>query len=273
MKCFPNEWRALIHNFVSGGSVSIKVNDDIDPYFQTKKGLRQGDTLSSLLFNIVANMLAIMMERAKAEGQIEVVLPYLVDGRLSIFQYADDIIHFMEHDIDKARNLKPILAAFEQLLGLNINFHKSELFCFGEALDASSQYTDLFGCGQGQFPIWYLGILIHYQRLTIAEWKQVEERLQRCLSSWKGKLMYLGVRLALINSVLTNMVLYMLSFFLIPKGVLNKIHYYLSRFFWQGDSEKKKYQLVKWSMVCRPKDQGGLGAHDIQVKNSSLLGK
>jgi hypothetical protein len=39
------------------------------------------------------------------------------------------------------------------------------------------KYTELFGCGQGQFPIRYLGIPIHYQRLTIAEWKIVEERL------------------------------------------------------------------------------------------------
>jgi hypothetical protein len=69
------------------------------------------------------------------------------------------------------------------------------------------------------------------------------------------------------------MVLYMISFFLLPKGVLNKLNYYHSRFFWQGDSEKKKYRLVKWSVVCRPKDQGGLGVHDLQVRNTALLGK
>jgi hypothetical protein len=39
----------------------------------------------------------------------------------------------MDHDIEKARNLKLILSVFEQLSGLKINFHKSELFCFGEA--------------------------------------------------------------------------------------------------------------------------------------------
>jgi hypothetical protein len=39
----------------------------------------------------------------------------------------------MEHDLEKAWNLKLILVAFEQLSGLKINFHKSELFCFGEA--------------------------------------------------------------------------------------------------------------------------------------------
>jgi hypothetical protein len=65
----------------------------------------------------------------------------------------------------------------------------------------------------------------------------------------------------------------MISCFLLPKGVLHKLDYYRSRFFWQGDSEKKKYRLVKWNVVCRPKDQGGLGIHDLEVKNSALLGK
>jgi hypothetical protein len=53
----------------------------------------------------------------------------------------------MEHDLDKAQNLKLILAAFEQLSGLKINFYKSELFCFGGAQDSVATYTELFGCG------------------------------------------------------------------------------------------------------------------------------
>ena len=95
MKGFSKEWCALIENFVSGGSVAIKVNDDTGKYFQTKKGLRQGDPLSPILFNIVADMLAILVERAKSEGKIEGVIPHLVDGGLSILQYADYTILFM----------------------------------------------------------------------------------------------------------------------------------------------------------------------------------
>jgi hypothetical protein len=102
MKGFLAEWHSLIDSFMSGGSVAIKVNDDIGKYFQTLKGLRQGDPLSSMLFNIVADMLAIMIERAKNDGLIEGVIPHLVDGGLSILQYADDTILFMEHDLEKA---------------------------------------------------------------------------------------------------------------------------------------------------------------------------
>jgi hypothetical protein len=179
------------------------------------------------------------------------VIPHLVDGGLPILQYVNGTILFMMHNLEKARNLKLYLAALEQLLGPKINFHKSEMFGFSEAQDIASQYAGLFGCQKGQFPIWYLGIPIHYRRLIYFEWIINTERPLKRLSSWKSKLALEG-RLVLINSVLTKMVLYMISFFLLPKGVFHKINYYRSRFFWQEDNEKKKYQMVKWSVVCRP---------------------
>jgi hypothetical protein len=62
---------ALINDFVSRGSVAIRVNDDTGHYFQIRKGLCQGDPLSAMLFNIVANILAISIECAKFDGPIE----------------------------------------------------------------------------------------------------------------------------------------------------------------------------------------------------------
>jgi hypothetical protein len=41
----------------------------------------------------------------------------------------------MEHDMEKVRKLKLILSCLEQLSDLKINFHKIQLFCFGEARD------------------------------------------------------------------------------------------------------------------------------------------
>jgi hypothetical protein len=43
-----------------------------------------------------------MIERAKTDGLIEGVIPHLVDGGLSILQYVDDTILFMEHNLEKA---------------------------------------------------------------------------------------------------------------------------------------------------------------------------
>jgi hypothetical protein len=92
MKGFSHKWCDLVKKFVEGGSVGIRVNDDIGHYFQTRKGLRQGDPLSPILFNIVADMLAILIARAKEVGKIGGLVPLLVEGGVSILRYADDTI-------------------------------------------------------------------------------------------------------------------------------------------------------------------------------------
>jgi hypothetical protein len=71
----------------------------------------------------------------------------------------------MDHDRDKARNTKLLLYAFEQALGLKINFHKSELFCIGLGQGNIDHYIDLFGYKVGSFQINCLGIPIHHRKL------------------------------------------------------------------------------------------------------------
>jgi hypothetical protein len=65
----------------------------------------------------------------------------------------------------------------------------------------------------------------------------------------------------------------MLSFFEVPKGFLQKLDYYRSLFFWQSDGHKKKYRLARWSVLCMPKDLGGLGIQNLEIQNKCLLSK
>ena len=57
------------------------------------------------------DMFAIILARAKEDGQVKGVVPNLIDGGFSILQYADDTIIFMDHDIEQAKNLKLLLCA------------------------------------------------------------------------------------------------------------------------------------------------------------------
>jgi hypothetical protein len=51
------------------------VNDDIGHYFQTWYDLRQGDPLLPMLFNIVADLLAILIAMENENGQVGGLIP------------------------------------------------------------------------------------------------------------------------------------------------------------------------------------------------------
>jgi hypothetical protein len=108
--------------------------------------------------------------------------------------------------------MKLILCIFEQLLGLKINFHKSEILCYGKAKEMEEDYRILFSCEVGSLPFRYLGILIHFRKLRNGEWKPVSDRFEKMLSSWIGKLLSYGDHLILISWVHKSPPMFMISF-------------------------------------------------------------
>ena len=60
-------------------------------------------------------MLAVIIARAREDGQIHGVVPHLIEDGLSILQYAYDNILFLDHDIAQAMNMRSLLCTSEQL--------------------------------------------------------------------------------------------------------------------------------------------------------------
>jgi hypothetical protein len=59
----------------------------------------------------------------------------------------------------------------------------------------------------------------------------------------------------------------MLSFFLKFHRVFGKGLIFLDPgFFLQSDGHKNKYRLTKWNVICRPKNQGGLGIEVLELR-------
>ena len=110
-------------------------------------------------------------------------------------------------------------------------------------------------------------------RLCNSDWNWAEEKMEKKLSVWKGRNISYGGRLILITSSLSNIPLYMISLFELPKGPRKKMNFFMKRMLWQEEEGVKKYHLVKWEDVCRPKEMGGLGILDLDIMNICLLCK
>jgi hypothetical protein len=93
------------------------------------------------------------------------------------------------------------------------------------------------------------------------------------LRCWQGKLMPIGERLILIETSMNSIPLYMMSFYPLPKGTKKRMDFFMARFLWGEDQGIRKYHLVKWSVVCSPKECGGLGVKDLECMIVALLCK
>jgi hypothetical protein len=58
-----------------------------------------------MLFNIVADLLAILIALENGNGQVGGLIPHLVEEVVSILQSVDDTNLFMEHDLQKPINM------------------------------------------------------------------------------------------------------------------------------------------------------------------------
>lgn len=70
------------------------INDENSTFFKPGKGLRQGDPLSPLLFNLVADVFSRMLMKAARANLISGLLPQVESGGIISLQYAADTLLF-----------------------------------------------------------------------------------------------------------------------------------------------------------------------------------
>jgi hypothetical protein len=91
MKWFSLGLNDLLMNTINRGKVAVRVNDDIGPYFCTHQGLRRGDLLSPLLFDLVVDVLAVMSKRVANSGILKGLVSRLVEigkaGQAGVYSY------------------------------------------------------------------------------------------------------------------------------------------------------------------------------------------
>ena len=251
----------------------MKLNDEMGEYFQSAKGVRQGDPLSPFLFNLAADCLTKMVLNAQENGLFKGLASDLVEHGVAILQYADDTILCFEDNPREVLNIKLLLYLFEIMSGLKINFLKSEIFSVGADDDTVRKYSEMFNCDIGSFPIKYLGVPVSYTGLKSCDWMFVDDKFVSHGESWISETLSSGGRLIKVNAVLSHIPSYYMSMFLINKSTLEKWDKPRRKFFWHRNGNKKGYHMVKWGRICRSKNKGGLGVKDLRKQNISLLTK
>lgn len=99
----------------------------------------------------------------------------------------------------------------------------------------------------------YLGLPVEKKRIRNKNCKLPEDRMEKKCSNWQGRLLASAGRVTLIQSSLTGIPYFMMSFYGLPVGVSKRMDYFRARLLCQEEEDKRKYHLVKWSEVCNQK--------------------
>jgi hypothetical protein len=92
--------------------------------FHCKRGVRQGDPLSPLLFVLAAELLQLVVNKAFHDNFLAAPIPQ-DHPDFPIVQYADDTILMMQADSSQIHHLKGLLQVFSDSTGLKVNYSKS----------------------------------------------------------------------------------------------------------------------------------------------------
>uniref|UniRef100_A0A452XNX0 Reverse transcriptase domain-containing protein n=1 Tax=Aegilops tauschii subsp. strangulata TaxID=200361 RepID=A0A452XNX0_AEGTS len=181
-----------------------------------------------------------MIRNAQKNKLIVGLAPDLIPDGVAVLQYADDTIICMDHDVDKAVNLKLLLYMFEMMSGLKVNFQRSEILTVGGDENIIREYAELFNCDIGSFPIKYLGMTVSYTNLRNSNWEFIIVKYLKRFEAWIGNAASMGGRLTLLDYVLTQLSIFHMSMWLMNKTFIEKLDKHRRRFFWQGCNKKRE---------------------------------
>lgn len=101
-------------------------------------------------------------------------------------------------------------------------------------------------------------------------WEPLIIKMQDMVKKWTFKSLNLASRLVLTKVVLQAIPKFMLLVLPMSKGVLQKFSTIQRDFVWGKEETRKKWALVSWEKICKPKNQGGLRLDDLEILNRAL---
>ncbi|WOH11192.1 hypothetical protein DCAR_0830672 [Daucus carota subsp. sativus] len=271
---FGSAWIAWIQAIFESSSISVLVNGSPTTEFRPSRGLRQGDPLFPLIFNLVGEALSCMLVKGANENLYRGITLKDTSNTITHLQFADDVILFLNDDYSSILGVKRLLQCFQIISGMKVNFSKSQVYGFHIDGEVKKKWARQLNCILGSVPFRYLGAQIGASPTSIKFWDPLIERFKRKVNGYEASKISMAGRAVLLQATIDSTPVYWLSLYKIPTTVVQKIEIIRRRFLWGEDIEgKRKVHLISWDKICRSKVEGGLNITSLKDRNHALLSK
>eukprot|EP00253_Pinus_taeda_P014528 PITA_14528 len=270
---FCRQWISWVLALIKSSRFSILVNGAPSKTFSPSRGIRQGDPLSPFLFVILMEGLSRIIAKKKADGIIKGLQPIRTLPATTHQQFVDDTMLHGIPTVKEALAFRHTLNLFSEASGMEISFSKSTTFFFHTHPAIQAHLSQLLGFRIDNLPVRYLGAPLTLKHLQKTHWEKVLANMEKKCKHWTHMALNFAGRLVLTKTVLQAIPQYLLSMLLAPKGILQQMRTIQRSFLWNGNGDKKKWALVAWNKLCKPKSMGGLNLVDSSIVNRTCGAK
>jgi hypothetical protein len=180
---FHDKWLKWTTMTLSSETSQVLLNGVPGKQFKCKRGARQGDLLSPLLFVLAAELLQFVVNDACQKGDLTIPIPQPC-ADFPIIQYADDTLLLMQADPDQLLCLKNLLCDFATSTNLKVNFHKSLIVPINVPDAKMATLAGLMECQIGTMPFTYLGLPTATTKPRMEDLAPILDQIERRLSAY-----------------------------------------------------------------------------------------
>ncbi|KAL4340650.1 hypothetical protein GQ457_08G025240 [Hibiscus cannabinus] len=227
-----------------------------------------------LLMDCVSTGLSATLLAEQAAGRILGIRASQKGPRVNHLLYADDSIVFIRNSEREASPLKEVLRLFADSSGQRIKFGKSTVFYSPSTPSADRhRISAILGIAEVFDPGIYSGVPLRVGKNKTNIFGFLNEKVDDRVSGWTKRLLSFGGREIFLKTVAQALPLYIMSCYLLPRTITDRITSSMRRYWWSGKLSERGWPLLAWDKICTPKNAGGLGLRDLRHFNIALLGK
>ncbi|XP_056848949.1 uncharacterized protein LOC130499067 [Raphanus sativus] len=264
----------LIMCCVTSVSYQVLINGQPKGRILPRRGLRQGDPLSPFLFIMCTEALISLLNGAEAENKLTGLRVSHASPRISHLLFADDSLFFCKAETSQCKEIIDNLEIYGNASGQRLNVAKSSMF-FGNRVEPSrkQEIKNVLGFSTEGGMGMYLGLPEHIGGSKMKVFSFVQDRFNGRVNNWSSRLLSKGGKEVQIKAVAQAVPTYVMSCYLLPQGITDKLKSTTSNFWWSSNQNSRGLHWIAWDEICTPKDSGGLGFRDFHDFNLALLAK